>query len=42
MDNSTFACPGHQHGRFQKHPAGRQFYDFLAKMSFAPTCATPT
>jgi ornithine decarboxylase len=42
MDNSTFACPGISTGVFQKHPAGRQFYDFLARTSFAPTCATPT
>jgi ornithine decarboxylase len=43
MDNSTFACPGHQHGAFfKKHPAGRQFLTSLVKTSFAPTCATPT
>lgn len=29
MGNSTFACPGHQHGAFfKKHPAGRQFFEF--------------
>jgi ornithine decarboxylase len=34
MDNSTFACPGHQHGAFfKKHPAGRQFFDFFARES---------
>lgn len=35
MDNSTFACPGHQHGKFfKKHPAGRQFYDFFGENVF--------
>ncbi len=35
MDNSTFACPGHQHGEFfKKHPAGRQFFDFLGENVF--------
>lgn len=35
MDNSTFACPGHQHGEFfKKHPAGRQFYDFFGENVF--------
>ncbi|MDU6819545.1 MAG: ornithine decarboxylase [Leclercia adecarboxylata] len=35
MDNSTFACPGHQHGAFfMKHPAGRQFYDFFGENVF--------
>jgi len=35
MDNSTFACPGHQHGAFfKKHPAGRQFYDFFGENVF--------
>ena len=35
MDNSTFACPGHQHGAFfRKHPAGRQFYDFFGENVF--------
>ncbi|HHA1280809.1 TPA: ornithine decarboxylase [Enterobacter asburiae] len=35
MGNSTFACPGHQHGAFfKKHPAGRQFYDFFGENAF--------
>ncbi|WMY73737.1 ornithine decarboxylase [Buttiauxella selenatireducens] len=35
MENSTFACPGHQHGEFfKKHPAGRQFYDFFGENLF--------
>lgn len=35
MDNSTFACPGHQHGKFfKKHPAGRQFFDFFGENVF--------
>lgn len=35
MDNSTFACPGHQHGEFfKKHPAGRQFFDFFGENVF--------
>ncbi|WP_200553453.1 ornithine decarboxylase [Kosakonia sp. LAM2021] len=35
MDNSTFACPGHQHGEFfKKHPAGRQFYEFFGENVF--------
>lgn len=35
MGNSTFACPGHQHGVFfKKHPAGRQFYDFFGENVF--------
>ncbi len=35
MENSTFACPGHQHGAFfRKHPAGRQFYDFFGENVF--------
>ncbi|MEW7313582.1 ornithine decarboxylase [Buttiauxella gaviniae] len=35
MENSTFACPGHQHGEFfKKHPAGRQFYDFFGENVF--------
>jgi Arginine/lysine/ornithine decarboxylases len=35
MNNSTFACPGHQHGEFfKKHPAGRQFYDFFGENVF--------
>ncbi|PQV87373.1 ornithine decarboxylase [Cronobacter sakazakii] len=35
MQNSTFACPGHQHGEFfKKHPAGRQFYDFFSENVF--------
>ncbi|WP_310607440.1 ornithine decarboxylase [Buttiauxella brennerae] len=35
MENSTFACPGHQHGQFfKKHPAGRQFYDFFGENLF--------
>lgn len=30
MENSTFACPGHQGGAFfKKHPAGRQFFRVL-------------
>lgn len=43
MDNSTFACPGHQHGEFfKKHPAGRQFYEFFGENVFRATCVTPT
>ena len=35
MGNTTFACPGHQHGAFfKKHPAGRQFYDFFGENVF--------
>ncbi len=35
MDNSTFACPGHQGGQFfRKHPAGRQFYEFFGENLF--------
>ncbi|EEJ1822040.1 ornithine decarboxylase [Salmonella enterica] len=35
MGNSTFACPGHQHGEFfRKHPAGRHFYDFFGENLF--------
>ena len=35
MDNSTFACPGHQGGAFfKKHPAGRQFFDFFGENVF--------
>ncbi|HKS32667.1 MAG TPA: ornithine decarboxylase [Enterobacteriaceae bacterium] len=35
MDNSTFACPGHQHGEFfKKHPAGRQFFEFFGENLF--------
>ncbi|WP_397448366.1 ornithine decarboxylase [Pseudomonas sp. NA-150] len=33
--NSTFACPGHQGGRFfRKHPAGRQFFEFFGETLF--------
>lgn len=35
MGNSTFTCPGHQHGAFfKKHPAGRQFYEFFGENVF--------
>ncbi|WP_312123550.1 ornithine decarboxylase, partial [Pantoea vagans] len=35
MQNSTFACPGHQGGAFfKKHPAGKQFYDFYGENVF--------
>ena len=35
MGNSTFACPGHQHGEFfKKHPAGRHFYEFFGENLF--------
>ncbi|AVR01251.1 ornithine decarboxylase [Pluralibacter gergoviae] len=35
MENSTFACPGHQHGAFfKKHPAGRQFFEFFGENIF--------
>ena len=35
MENTSFACPGHQHGAFfKKHPAGRQFYDFFGENVF--------
>ncbi len=42
MDNSTFACPGHQHGAFFKSiPQAVSSMTFLAKTSFAPICVTP-
>ncbi|WP_439213801.1 ornithine decarboxylase [Duffyella gerundensis] len=35
MENSTFACPGHQGGAFfKKHPAGRQFFEFFGETLF--------
>ncbi|PLR45941.1 MULTISPECIES: ornithine decarboxylase SpeF [Yersiniaceae] len=35
MQNSTFACPGHQGGEFfRRHPAGRQFYEFFGENVF--------
>lgn len=35
MRNSTFACPGHQGGRFfRKHPTGRQFFEFYGETLF--------
>lgn len=35
MGNSTFACPGYQHGVFfKKHPAGCYFYDFFGENVF--------
>ncbi|PPC71070.1 ornithine decarboxylase [Pantoea sp. ICBG 985] len=35
MQNSTFACPGHQGGAFfRRHPAGRQFYEFYGENVF--------
>lgn len=35
IGNSTFACPGHQHGEFfRKHPAGRHFYNFFGENLF--------
>ncbi|RLM18394.1 ornithine decarboxylase [Brenneria alni] len=35
MENTTFACPGHQGGNFfRKHPAGRQFFDFYGENIF--------
>lgn len=35
MNNSTFACPGHQGGAFfKKHPAGRQFFEFYGEHVF--------
>ena len=35
MGNVTFACPGHQGGGFfQRHPAGRVFYDFYGEHLF--------
>jgi len=35
MQNSTFACPGHQGGAFfRRHPAGRQFYEFYGENLF--------
>ncbi|XPE40038.1 hypothetical protein ACNKHK_18925 [Shigella flexneri] len=43
MGNSTFACPGHQHGEFfKKHPAGLHFHQFFGQNPFARICATPT
>lgn len=42
MDNSTFACPGHQHGAFFKNTRrAASFLTSLAKTSFAPICAMP-
>lgn len=33
--NLQFDCPGHQGGQyFRKHPAGRQFYDFIGENTF--------
>lgn len=33
--NTSFACPGHQGGRFfQRHPAGRLFYEFYGEHLF--------
>lgn len=35
MGNATFACPGHQGGRFfRRHPAGRVFHDFYGERLF--------
>jgi ornithine decarboxylase len=35
MENSTFACPGHQGGEFfRRHPAGRQFFEFFGENIF--------
>ncbi|WP_114194625.1 ornithine decarboxylase SpeF [Edaphovirga cremea] len=35
MENSTFACPGHQGGEFfRRHPAGKQFFDFYGENIF--------
>ncbi|QKJ88588.1 Ornithine decarboxylase [Paramixta manurensis] len=35
MNNSTFACPGHQGGAFfKRHPAGRRFYEFYGENIF--------
>ncbi|TYL44179.1 ornithine decarboxylase [Dickeya sp. ws52] len=35
MQNTTFACPGHQGGAFfRKHPAGRQFFEFYGENMF--------
>ncbi|MEI7062874.1 ornithine decarboxylase [Dickeya chrysanthemi] len=35
MQNTTFACPGHQGGAFfRKHPAGRQFFEFYGENLF--------
>ncbi|KFK94901.1 ornithine decarboxylase, partial [Serratia sp. Ag2] len=35
MENSTFACPGHQGGEFfRKHPAGRKFFEFYGETIF--------
>lgn len=35
MENSTFACPGHQGGEFfRKHPAGRKFFEFYGETLF--------
>lgn len=43
MENSTFACPGHQGGEFfRKHPAGRKFLSSTVKRFFVLTCAMPT
>jgi ornithine decarboxylase len=34
MDNSTFACPGHQHGAFLKAPGGPPVLDFFGENVF--------
>lgn len=43
MGNSTFACPGHQHGAFFKNiPPGGSFTTSSVKTCFVPICAMPT
>ncbi len=43
MENSTFACPGHQGGEFSGSiRRAASFSSFTVKRFFVPTCATPT
>lgn len=43
MGNSTFACPGHQHGAFFKNTRrGGSFTNSSVKTCFVPICAMPT
>lgn len=43
MDNSTFACPGHQHGAFFKNTLRAvSSLTSLVRTSSAPICAMPT
>ncbi|MFR6110273.1 MAG: hypothetical protein ACLUIQ_01780 [Dialister invisus] len=37
--NTQFDYPGHRGSLFQKHPAGRIFYNFTARIPFVPISA---